>query len=220
MSFRFALRLSLAGILALAFAAASPAEARNRPQSWEFGVFAGEMLFDVPFLFVIGERGDADSLRGTRDTEFFGVRLGYNFTPHWEVELTHDDASTEDRGFKDVQRDFISDDITVNYNFLTTTERRLYPYVTGGFGRIVSKITLLSESEEDDTIAFILGGGFRLFFNKSISLRVDGRWKSYNEEFDIPAFDPRMIVPAIHIDDRFTNFEITIGLHGIIGGKR
>lgn len=220
MSFRSALRVSLAVILALAFAAAAPAEARNRPHSWEFGVFGGEMIFDVPFLFVIGERGDSGDLLGTRTTEFFGLRLGYNFTPHWEVELTHDDASTEDVGFKDVQRDLISDYITVNYNFLTTTERRMYPYLTGGVGRIVSKYTVLSDGEEDDTVAFILGGGARLFFNKSISLRIDGRWKTYNEEIDFPSTDPRGIVPDIHIDDRFTNFEITIGLHGIIGGKR
>ncbi|MEE9230016.1 MAG: hypothetical protein V3U86_04870, partial [Acidobacteriota bacterium] len=69
-------------------------------------------------------------------------------------------------------------------------------------------------------IAIILGGGFRLFFNKSISLRIDGRWKSYNEKIEFPDPDPRGIIPSIDIDDRFTNFEFTIGLHGIIGGKR
>ena len=220
MRFRSALRVSLAVILALAFAAAVPAEARNRPHSWEFGVFGGEMVFDVPLLFVLGERGNAGDLLGTRTTEFFGFRLGYNFTPHWEVEFTHDDASTEDRGFKDVQRDFISDSVTVNYNFLTTTERRVYPYLTGGLGRIVSKVTVFSKSEEDDPITIILGGGFRLFFNKSISLRIDGRWKSYNETIDFPNPDPTGTIPPIDIDDRFTNFEFTIGLHGIIGGKR
>ncbi|MGH7753672.1 MAG: outer membrane beta-barrel protein, partial [Gemmatimonadales bacterium] len=147
-SFRTTGALALA-VGTLILAGSSPALAKNRPRAFEFGIFGGTMMFDRPLLFVVGENGDGGSLRGTKDTEFFGARLGYNFTPHWEVELTHDDSSTEDGGQALVERDFITDHVTVNYNFLSTTERRLYPYAVAGFGRIVNKITVLSNVHED-----------------------------------------------------------------------
>ncbi|MEE9229134.1 MAG: outer membrane beta-barrel protein [Acidobacteriota bacterium] len=210
--------------IALLLSSASPALARNREDSWEFGLFAGEAFFNTPFLFALGERGESGPLRGTRNTEFFGARLGYNFTPHWEVEFTHDDLSTRDERLVEAQRDFITDYLTLNYNFLTTTQRRLYPYLSGGVGRQVSKITILSNEEENDTTVWILGGGFRLFLNKNLSLRVDARWKTYKEEFDFdlpsePKFAP-LPFSSVFIDDDFTNLELTIGLFGIIGGKK
>ena len=214
--------LSLALVLGSVLAATTPAAAHNRPRSWEFGVFGGEMLFDVPLFFTAGSHGEYDTLLGTRDTEFFGLRLGYNFTPHWEVEFTHDDASTEDVGFKNVQRDYVSDHFTVNYNFLTTTERRVYPYLAGGAGRLVSKVTVSSKGDEDSAIALVLGGGFRLFLNKSVSFRVDGRWKIYSEQHEVADLlpDNNFLDPSLNIDDQFSHFEITIGLYGIIGGQR
>lgn len=212
-------------VAACAVAFASPALAQSRPRSFEFGVFGGTRLFGTP------SEGDSGVLGGTSDTEFFGLRLGYNFTPHWEIELTHDDVSTEDGDFGIVQRDYISDHLAVNYNFLTTTQRRVYPYVTGGLGRQVNKITVQSHRTEDTATVFVVGGGFRLFFNKSVALRVDGRFKTYAAEFDIPDANgpnPEVVIPdstgmsnePIVIDDRFTDFELTIGLYGIIGGKK
>lgn len=219
-------RFTGAGALVLAVYAgvcATPALARNRPRSFEFGVFGGQVNYDTPILFFAGSSGDSGVLGGTRGAEFFGARLGYNLTPHWEIELTHDDSSTEDSRFKQAKRDYVTEQLTVNYNFLTTTERRLYPYATGGLGRLANKITVASKSHEDSSIALVLGGGFRLFFNKSIALRVDGRWKTYNAKFDIPDPDgsnPANSVPPILIDDTFSDFEVTIGLHGIMGGKK
>ncbi len=217
-------RTTAAGALALAACAAlgaSPALAQNRTRSFEFGVFGGTMRFDTPVLFAVGEGGDSGTLLGSKDTEFFGARLGFNFTPHWEVEVTHDDASTEDGGSNLVQRDYIADQVTANYNFLTTTQRRLYPYVTGGVGRITSKITVQSHEFDDTSGLWVVGGGFRLFFNKSISLRVDGRFKTYDQRFDIADANGSLpgVIP-IALDDSFTTFEITIGLFGITGGKK
>lgn len=216
-------RLGALVFAAVAGLCAPPALAQTRPRSFEFGVFGGIRSFDVPVLWLAGARGDSGSLGGTEGAEFFGARLGYNLTPHWEIELSHDDASTEDSRFSQAQRDYVAQHVAVVYNFLTTTERRLYPYVTGGVGRQVNKITVDSNEVEDTSTIFVLGGGFRLFFNKSIALRVDGRFRTYDSEFDIPdpnGSNPGTPVPPIFIDDRFGDFEITFGLHGIMGGKK
>jgi hypothetical protein len=202
--------------------AASPALAQTRSRAFEFGIFGGTVAMDTPLLWAIGERGDNDSLGGAESAEFWGGRLGYHFTPKWGVEWTHDDISTEDSLYEEAQRDLISDVITLNYNFLTGSQRKLYPYVTGGFGRMVNKITVKGNVFEDDALAYALGGGFRMYLNKAMSFRVDGRWKIFSSELE--AADPDgptfTTVPAFDIEDTFANFEVTVGLFGLMGGKK
>jgi hypothetical protein len=202
--------------------AASPATAQTRSRAFEFGIFGGTVVMDTPILWVLGERGENDSLGGAESAEFWGGRLGYHFTPKWGVEWSHNDISTEDSFYEQAQRDLISDVVTLNYNFLTGSQRRLYPYVVGGIGRLANKITVKGNIFEDDTLAYDVGGGFRMYLNKSMSFRMDGRWKIFSSKIDAddpdgPTFTD---VPAFHIDDTFSNFEVTVGLHGLMGGKK
>jgi outer membrane protein W len=213
-------------LILLAFAlpalAASPALAQGRSRAFEFGIFGGSVIMDTPLLWVIGERGENDTLGGAESAEFWGGRLGYHFTPKWGVELSHDDISTEDSFYEEAQRDLITETLTLNYTFLTGSQRRAYPYVVGGVGYMTNKITVKGNIFEDSTLAYALGGGFRMYLNKAMSFRVDGRWKIFSTQLD--AVDPDgptfATVPSFHIDDTFANLEITFGLHGLFGGKK
>lgn len=209
-------------LVSVAVPGASPALAEVRPKSFEFGIFAGNYSFDSPFLFLAGGRGDSGNLGGTRLSQFFGARLGYNFTPHWEVELTYADVSSRDTKFRDVKHDLDNRELAVTYNFLSTKPGKLIPYATGGIGKLINKITVFSNATQDNAVLVTVGGGFRYFVNKTMAVRVDGRWNTYNAQFDIPDPDGpiRNIVPGIFIDDRFTDFELTVGLFGIMGGKK
>ena len=210
-------------LVSVAVPGASPALAEVRPKSVEFGIFAGNYSFDTPFLFLAGGRGDSGNLGGSRLSQFFGARLGYNFTPHWEVELTYADVSSRDTRYRDVKHDLTNKELTVTYNFLTTTQRKFLPYVTGGLGKLTNKITVFSDGTLDSANLVTAGGGFRYFVNKTMAVRVDGRWNTYSAQFDIPDPDGPVlinVIPPIFIDDRFTDFELTVGLFGVMGGKK
>ncbi len=209
-------------LVSVAVPGASPALAEVRPKSFEFGIFAGNYSFDIPFLFLAGGRGESGNLGGSRLSQFFGARLGYNFTPHWEVELTYADVSSRDTKFRDVKHDLDNRELAVTYNFLSTKQSKLVPYATGGIGKLINKITVFSNATQDNAVLVMVGGGFRYFVNKTMAVRVDGRWNTYSAQFDIPDPDglSRNIVPGIFIDDRFTDFELTVGLFGIMGGKK
>jgi hypothetical protein len=213
-------------VAAIACLAATAAQAQTRSRAFEFGVFGGTVGIDTPFLWFLGERGDNGALGGAESSEFWGGRLGFHFTPKWGVELSHDDVSTEDALYMDAQRDFIADVVTLNYNFLTGSQRRLYPYVAGGVGRQVNKVTVKGNVFEDEALVYAVGGGFRMYLNKTLSFRVDGRWKVFPAEFDVSdpygggVPPPMNAVPPFQIDDTFANFEVTLGLYGLFGGRK
>ena len=115
-------------LLLVSLAAASPALAQNRSNSWEFGPYFVGYDFD-PAIEIENEWGG-------------GFRFGYNFVPQHEIEFSFDGVETRSI---DHQTDVRVGQFQANYvfNFVFDRHQVVIPYVRRMRERFDAPLTFL-----------------------------------------------------------------------------
>jgi len=175
--------------LALTFfliALATPSSAENRGRAVTLSPFVGGYKFEC--------------FQQLDENWYYGLRLGYNFTPHWGLEgfggyvATESDAPGYDGENVDVYR-YGADML---YNFMP--DKRFVPFLAAGFGG--TQILDPSGLNDKDRAILDYGVGFKFFLTKSIALRADVRHDLLCE-----------------FNNVCSNLEYTGGLFILFGGK-
>src|SRR5262245_11265421 len=165
-------------VAALLAVALLPADARaeERKNSWEAGLFAGYTIY--------GSELEVD------DGADFGLRVGWNFAPPYEIEFQYYDGratSITDTGstlvdndavfLNNPKRDWSMNAYTARFLINPRNERRrLKPYMQFGLGLLnwKSNPSLASSSEGDtDAYVFTVGGGFRYKLGAYTQIRAE-----------------------------------------------
>ena len=177
MRFRTAL-LAVALLLA-----ASAGSAQVRRGTIEISPFAG-YLFGGKFA-----QGTTDLFTSDVDEDdhaTYGVRLGYNITSKFEMELQASRTRTafvtrNNGGLFDNSTSQKLGDLDIDYYLANMTfnfgHRRAVPYITlgGGVARLSPSVPGLNASREYRGTG-TLGGGVKVFFNPNLGLRFEGRY--------------------------------------------
>lgn len=147
---------------------------KPRPFAWEFSPFLGANLFD-----------EADDNGFDLDDDFaFGARLGFNWTRHWETELSYEvapDLRTEGRELRDIDAQYI--DLNMLFNMNTgdkdypnfgrwQTTDRWTPYFTFGVGHAAFDF---DDRDTDEEFTVNAGLGTRIMLSRIAGLRLDAR---------------------------------------------
>lgn len=173
------------------------AEAKPRKFSWEISPFVAAR--------------DYDSGLGVGTHGAPGIRLGYNFTRHWEVETSFSyDADVNNRlSGDDTDVEQLDVNVVLNLNTKSDTHDRKgrwisgdrwIPYVTAG----LSHFTVDTDRGHSSGPAFNVGGGTRLMIQDYIGVRFDVRALTSMDSDQFP--------------ESYTNFEASIGASFIVGG--
>ncbi len=86
--------------------------------------------------------------------------------------------------------DIFSVGITGVYNFNTSPDSRIIPYLSGGFGRWIRQFDTPYQGEDTDYLT--VGGGVRFFINEIFAFRMEGRQVLFqDDEMTITAKLPR-----------------------------
>lgn len=130
----------------------------------------GEIGFGVGQSDVSSDASPSDS------AQFIGVRGGYNLNNQWQIEGQFSSAS-ESGDISGTSVDTKMQLLMVNgvMNF-HPKKKELVPYVMAGIGRAdVSVDPSGGSSVSDDSVAYQIGGGTRVFFGKSktMAFRAD-----------------------------------------------
>jgi len=173
------LTVLLAAVVVLA---ASPAPAQIRPGSVSITPFFGGYTFD------------SDLHLDTKPV--YGLRLGYDITPRWGVEVATDYVSTElEQGGGNVRA--LGYRLDALYHFMP--DKKFVPFIAAGVGGTTLRYP---EGMKNDTDSlFNYGGGIKYFFTDALALRADIR---------------QLLV----FDGSQSDFEYTIGLTFLFGGKK
>ncbi len=177
--------------------AAAVAEAKPRKFSWELSPFVAMKDYDSGLG--IGSHGAP------------GIRLGYNFTRHWEAETSFSydgDVNNQATGDStDVEQ--LDINVVLNLNTKADTHHRngrwisgdrWIPYVTAG----VSHFSVDTDRGHSEGLGVNFGGGTRLMIQDYIGVRFDVRAVNSIDDDQFPT--------------GYTNFEASIGASFIVGG--
>jgi len=149
------------------------------------------------------------------DAPAYGLRLGYKFTENWGLE------GFLSRGRADLVTgadELFGGESTIGKIDLTVAEigfegsfghSRLVPFLAGGIGAMNLDPDLAGMSSDTRFMANF-GGGFKLFFSRSVAFRFDWRGHSVNigdREDDCDWWDD-----CDHNDDWITFKEVAVGL--------
>ena len=196
----------IAGLMAvLLLASAGTALAEQREGAFTLSPFVGGYTFD-----------GVESLE-TRPV--YGLRLGYDITKNLGIEATFDYVNTKSTG----NPRSIAGDRTVNvynyrlegiYNFMP--ESKFVPFVAiGAGGSSINNMRSTGYNEvrtvNNDATAQA-GVGFKYFMTDDVALRFDSR--------GIMSFHAEPVIMKISKHDYWVNYEYTLGLQFLFGGKR
>lgn len=176
---------------------ATIAEAKPRKFSWEIS----------PYIAM----RDYDSGLGIGTHGAPGVRLGYNFTRHWEVEtgFSYDADVSNQLSMYDSDVEQVDVNLVLNLNTKADTHHRKgrwisgdrwIPYVTAG----LSNFTIDTDRGHNEGIGVNFGGGVRLMIQDFIGVRFDARALNSIDDDQFPT--------------GYTNFEASVGASFIVGG--
>ena len=162
-------------------AVAASANAQYRGGTWEFNGFAGYLFggnFGDSNVFGTGGHVDID------DHLFYGGRVGYNFTPLWEVEFEyaqnpthvtvhpfHNNGNVPDVQVGNVKFEYFMANMTLNFG-----HGRWVPYFTLGSGA-ANIVPTIANSLSASTVRYTtsIGGGVKWFVDPHFAFRFDGR---------------------------------------------
>jgi len=186
--------LLLPALLLVLLAAASPAVAQNRSESWEFG----------PYLVAF----DFDGATEIEDDWGAGFRFGYNFVPMHEIEFAFERVDTQDDIYNLIDVEVGQFQANYVFNFISNRRQTVVPYLTTGLGFIHFEVYEPSIGGDDETDSlFNMGGGVRFFFTREFHLRLDGRFVSYTGD------------NVILRDLDYTNWQFSVGVGWVLGGR-
>lgn len=192
------LALALMTIMA---SVAGDAAAKPRKYSWELYPYIGSRNYD-------------SSLGGLSTHGIYGLRLGYNVTPRWEVEAgySYDPGNHDSSGIRnDIDVETVDLGVVLNMNTGAPKREthgrwmswdRWVPYVTATLGHF-SADDDLDGSRTATTVA--IGGGARIMTTDWVGVRIDLRDTFSMDDGDFG-------------DQAFSNFEANIGASFIVGG--
>jgi outer membrane beta-barrel protein len=192
------------GVLAVACSAillGSPgAFAGGEQGDWEVGLYAGYAAYDD---YV--QSGELLPLNPESDF-LYGARLGYFLTESWSLETSlqrvstsglDTDVGTDDDA--DIDMDIDSARLNVLYSFLPG--ERFRPFLTVGAGLEAAEMDGIFN---EDDLGLNAGGGLRIFFNDTVSMRFDARYL--------------MVDAGGTVNDWQSNYEAAVGVSWTFGG--
>lgn len=120
-------------LLGVILLSAFPAQAQERKNTWELGVFTGLIQFGED-----GIRKDDILAEVVTDADFVtGIRIAYNASNHWMAEVVWDVTLTQfEAPYEDIAIDYNSIQLNGIYNFRNNIAPGVDPYLTAGFGLI------------------------------------------------------------------------------------
>ena len=179
-----ALMLSSAALCIMA----APAIAGEREGAFSISPFVGGYTFD--------------GVQHLETAPVFGLRLGYDLTKNWGVELVGDYLST-DGTLSERSVNALSYRLDALYNFMP--DGPLVPYLALGGGGITAGHGSNFQAGDSNTSATAnVGGGLKYFLTDSVALRGDARQLFVFESPNSPKY----------------NWEYTAGLTFLLGGKK
>jgi len=135
---------------------ASPTPAQIRPGSVSITPFFGGYTFD------------SDLHLDTKPVH--GLRLGYDITPRWGVEVATDYVSTElEQGGGNVRA--LGYRLDALYHFMP--DKKFVPFIAAGVGG--TSLRYPAGMKNDTDLLFDYGGGIKYFFTDALALRADIR---------------------------------------------
>ncbi len=166
---------------------AAPAVAGEREGAFSISPFVGGYTFD--------------GVQHLETAPVFGLRLGYDLTKNWGVELVGDYLATDGtRSERSINA--LSYRLDFLYNFMP--DGPLVPYLAAGGGGITAGHGSNFQAGGSNTSATAnVGGGLKYFLTDSIALRGDARQLFIFESPNSPKY----------------NWEYTAGLTFLFGGK-
>jgi len=117
--------------------------------------------------FGVGQSDLGSDTTGVDTAQFLGVRGGYNLNKQFEVEGQFSSAS-ENGDIAGTSVDSTMRVLMVNgvYNFYPN-KKEVVPYVMAGVGRADAEVSASGSSVSDNSVAYQIGGGTRIFFGKT-----------------------------------------------------
>jgi len=159
--------LCLTLFVVLAFGSSAFAATNKTKQSGSTGT--GEIGFGV------GQTDVSSDTAGIDSAQVIGVRGGYNLNNQWQIEGQFSSAS--DSG------DIAGTSVDTTMRLLMVNgvmnfhpkKKELVPYVMAGIGRADVSVDASGTSASDNSVAYQIGGGTRVFFGKSktMAFRAD-----------------------------------------------
>lgn len=188
--------------VALVFAMLIPAAVHAKPRkfSWEISPYVASRDYDSGLRL------------GTHAAP--GIRLGYNFTRHWELEagLSYDsDVKNTLPGGQSVDVEQLDLNVTANLNTAADSHQhhgrfisgdRWIPYVTAGVSHISADTDFGLTTRDGLGVNF--GGGTRIMAADFVGVRFDVRALTSIDDDDFGG--------------SFTNWEASVGATFIVGG--
>jgi len=172
---------------------------KPRRFAWEFSPYVAYKWFDQ----------DGDALE-MDDQEAWGARLGFNWTRHWETEVSYEltpNLSTKGNALTSIDAHAI--DVNMVFNMNTAEKQypnrgrwiysdRWTPYFTFGLGHASYNF---DGADTDEEFTLNVGGGTRVMLGRTVGLRFDARARLLQDDADI------------------AEFPLSIGATWIMGGK-
>jgi opacity protein-like surface antigen len=125
--------------------------------------------------FGVGQSDVGSDSTGVDTAQFLGIRGGYHFNKQWQIEGQFS-SSSEDGDVAGTTVDTTMRLIMVNgvMNF-HPRKKEFVPYVMAGIGRADVEADAGGTSVSDDSVAYQIGGGTRIYFGKTkrIAFRTD-----------------------------------------------
>jgi len=117
--------------------------------------------------FGFGQSDVGSDSTGVDTAQFLGVRGGYNLNKQFEVEGQFA-SSSENGDIAGTDVDTTMRMLMVNgvYNFYPS-KKEIVPYVMAGIGRADAEVSASGSSVSDNSVAYQIGGGTRVFFGKT-----------------------------------------------------
>lgn len=179
------MRTIVTTVCVAAMLAVTPAGAENRAGSFSLSPYLGGYTFE----------GD----QHIRTSPTFGIRGGYNFTPHWGLEPVFGFSPAEETRGSEVDVDSYTYRLEGLYHFMP--EKTLVPFLAAGAGgKTLDYATGSTARDRTDGIV-TYGGGVKYFISEAVAARGDVRGI-----LDLGYF--------------YNDIEYTVGLSYLFGGAR
>jgi opacity protein-like surface antigen len=125
--------------------------------------------------FGVGQSDVNSDTAGIDSAQYIGIRGGYNLNNQWQIEgqLSSSSDSGDISGTSvDTSMRLLMVNGVMNFH---PKKKELVPYVMAGIGRADVSVDAAGTSASDNSVAYQIGGGTRVFFGKTktMAFRAD-----------------------------------------------